>query len=167
MKRLIFLLMITTLSACGFEPMHGRAYQEQTLSGELAAIEVHTPSGILGELLRAEIEDAVNPEYRNVAPRYRLDIKIVEQDIPLFIRLDGTSNRGDILYTSDYTLVRISDNTVLHKGSLKRVSSYNSSDVAANYSAYVSKEDAKKRAVLELAQDYKLRLANLSARLSE
>lgn len=165
MKHAFLIATFLTLSACGFEPMHGRAYQEQTLSGELAAIEVRTPGGILGELLRAEIEDAVNPEYQNSMPRYRLDITLVEQDIPLFINLDGTSNRGDIRYISEYQLVRLADNVLLNKGALKRVSSYNSSQVA-DYAAFVSKEDAKKRAVLELAQDYKLRLANLSAQLA-
>ena len=166
MKLPILLFALVALSACGFEPLHGRSYQERTITGELAAIKVDTPSGILGELLRAEIEDGVNPEYQNVQPRYRLQVELTEQDVPLFINIDGTANRGEIRYLSNYTLVRLSDNTILNQGKISRVSSYNSSQTA-DYAAFVSKEDAKKRAILELAQDYKLRLANLSARINE
>jgi hypothetical protein len=166
MKSFVTLLALMALCACGFEPMHGRAYQERSISGDLAAIRVDTPTGILGELLRAEIEDAVNPEYHNVVPRYKIQIELIEQDIPLFVNIDGTANRGEIRYVSSYRLMRLADNTVVHTGVLRREGSYNSSQTA-DYAAYVSKEDAKKRAILELAQDYKLRLANLSARLAE
>lgn len=166
MKQLSILLALLALSACGFEPLHGRAYQERAISGDLAAIQVVTPTGILGELLRAEIEDAVNPEYHNVAPRYKLTIELTEQEVPLFVNIDGTANRGEMRYLSTYVVTRLADNTVIHTGKLSRVSSYNSSQTA-DYAAFVSREDAKKRAVLELAQDYKLRLANLSARLAQ
>ncbi len=164
MKAILLSLVFLTLSACGFEPMHSRAYQQQAIQGELAAIMVETPTGILGELLRAEIEDGVNPEYQNLNPRYRLKVDLIEEDIPLFVNIDGTANRGEMRYTSAYVLTRLSDNVVIHQGTLRRVGTYNSSQTA-DYAAYVSKEDAKKRAVLELAQDYKLRLANLSTRL--
>lgn len=165
MKLPVLFIALIALSACGFEPLHGRTQHERTITGELAAIKVQTPSGIMGELLRAEIEDGVNPEYDNVQPRYRLQVDLIEQDIPLFINIDGTANRGEIRYTSHYVLVRLADNVILNQGKVSRVSSYNSSQTA-DYAAFVSKEDAKKRAILELAQDYKLRLANLSARIN-
>ncbi|MFZ4124856.1 MAG: hypothetical protein ACOYJ2_02135 [Rickettsiales bacterium] len=158
-------IALLALSACGFQPMHSREYQAQDGGAILAAIEVKTPSGILGELLRAEIEDGVNPDYRAMAPAYLLDIAYTETDYPLFINPDGTSERGEMRYESTYTLTRLSDNAVIHTGILRRVGSYNSSQTA-DYAAYVSKEDAKKRAMIEMAQDYKLRLANLSSRLA-
>jgi LPS-assembly lipoprotein len=165
MKHILMSIALLALGACGFEPMHGRAYQQRTIEGELAAVMVDTPTGILGELLRAEIEDAVNPEYQNAPPRYRLKIDLLEQEIPLFVNIDGTANRGEMRYTSSYVLTRLSDNSIIHQGTVRRVGSYNSAQTA-DYAAYVSKEDAKKRAVIELAQDYKLRLANLSAKLA-
>lgn len=164
MKSLFVTIALLALCACGFEPMHGRAYQERGNGAALAAIEVRTPGGILGELLRAEIEDAINPEYRYITPAYRLDVGLYEVDMPLFVNPDGTSDRGEIRYTSNYTLVRLSDNSILAHGSLKRAGSYNSSQTA-DYAAYVSREDAKRRTIIELGQDYKLRLANLSSKL--
>lgn len=160
---LAFLMPIFLLSACGFEPLHGRNYQQQN-SAILAAVQVKTQGGILGELLRAEIEDGINPDYRYLAPAYVLDITYTELDNPLFINLDGTSERGEIRYDSDYTFTRLSDNKVIHKGKVRRVGSYNSS-LTASYAAYVSREDARKRAIVEMAQDYKLRLLNLSGKL--
>ncbi|MBN8544072.1 MAG: hypothetical protein J0M34_07400 [Alphaproteobacteria bacterium] len=165
MKHVLMSIALLALTACGFEPMHSRDYQARGAGTVLAAIEIKTPGGILGELLRAEIEDAVNPDYRVMAPAYVLNITYVETDYPLFINPDGTSERGEMRYDSDYTLTRLSDNAVIHTGKLRRVGSYNSSQTA-DYAAYVSKEDAKKRAIIEMAQDYKLRLANLSAKLA-
>jgi LPS-assembly lipoprotein len=153
------------VSACGFEPMYGTQGGTAARSSILAAVQVETPKGRLGELLRAEIEDGINPEYRYATPLYRLNIALTEQDTALFINPDGTSSRGDLRYTSSYTLTRIDTKKIIHEGSVTRVSSYNSSETA-DYAAFVSREDARVRALTELAQDYKLRLANLSAKLT-
>lgn len=164
MKHFALIATLLALAACGFQPLYSREFRsKQDL--DLSAIRVQVDNSRYGQLLKAEIEDAVNPDYERAEKLYSLDIALSSSDVYLFVNPDGTSSRGDIYYTSNYTLRRILDGKVIQSGQITRVSSYNISDTA-DYASYVTEEDAKKRGVLELAQDYKLRLANLLAKLN-
>lgn len=164
--RFLLLSLCLLVTACGFQPLHSQAYRAQQAI-DLSSLVVQVDTDRRGQLLEAEIADAVNPDYQPAQKLYLLDIDLTETDIPLFINPDGTSARGDIRLSSTYRLHRIADNMLVDKGSISRISSYNTSDQAAEgYASFVSLEDAKQRAVLELAQDYKLRMANLLSKLS-
>jgi len=164
--RFLLLSLFLLVTACGFQPLHSKAYRAQQAI-DLASLVVEVDTERRGQLLEAEIADAVNPDYQRAEKLYRLNIDLTETDIPLFINPDGTSARGDIRLSSTYKLYRIADNMQVDKGSISRISSYNTSDQAsAGYASFVSVEDAKRRAVMELAQDYKLRMANLLSKLS-
>lgn len=159
------LLAMLLTSACGFQPVHGRA-ERATMSTQLESLDIVTDASRPGQLLKAEIEDQVNPDFKRAEKRYTLHIALSEVEISLFINPDGTSSRGDLQFTSNYRLVRKSDGKLVDTGNLMRISSYNTSETA-DYAAYVSREDARKRGVVELAQDYKLRLANLLPKLND
>lgn len=163
--RFLFLPVLLLLTACGFTPLHSEAYRAQT-ADSLAAIDVQAGTTRIGQLLKAEINDGINPEALAQPKQYVLAINLLEYEVALFINPDGTSSRGDVEYHSSYVLTRIGDNKIVDRGQIKRVSSYNTSE-AADYSSYVSEEDARRRGIVELAQDYKLRLANLVPRLQD
>lgn len=165
MTRALLFAALLTLAACGFRPVHGRDYQAEQVSG-MDTVQVVVNTSRLGQLLKAEIEHGVNPDYQRAEKLYTLRITLSERDIYLFINPDGTAGRGDVLFNSTYTLTRNLDQKVLKTGRLNRTSSYNISE-SADYATYVSEEDARKRGIVELAQDYKLRLANLMAGLNE
>ena len=152
------------LTACGFQPLHSREYREQT-TADVSAIAIVVDTSRRGQLLEAEIERGINPESRSAEKPYALAITLTEREIPLFINPDGTSSRGDIEYISRYRLTRKADGAVMQEGTINRVSSYNTSE-SADYASYVSIEDARTRGIIELAQAYKLRLANLLPALS-
>jgi len=163
MKQILIVAALLALTACGFRPVHGQAYQsEQTAN--LAAVSVQVNKTRMGQLLEAEIADGINPDAHRNEKLYRLSINVTERDIYLFINPDGTAGRGDVELDSAYTLTRLIDGKILQRGKIKRVGSYNISETA-DYATFVSEEDARKRAVIELAQDYRLRLGNLLARL--
>ena len=164
MKRALALLALLALAACGFKPVHGRQYQAEQDSN-LASVVVEVDNSRLGQLLKAEINSGVNPDYERREKLYRLDITLNEFDNYLFINPDGTAGRGDVQFVSSYRLTRLLDGAVLKTGRLNRTSSYNISETA-DYATYVSQEDARKRGVVELGQDYKLRLSNLMAGLN-
>lgn len=153
------------LQACGFHPLYAKSYQD-SLSVNLSQVDIVTDTTRIGQLLKAEIRDQVNPAMAHDPIRYRMNISISELDIPLFINRDGTSSRGDLRYTSVYSLTRLADSKLVAHGTIERVASYNSSQ-NADYASFVSLEDAKIRAATELAQDYKLRLANLLPTLND
>lgn len=169
----LLLTSMLILSACGFEPLQGQAYRAK-LSVDLSAVTVNVAGTSLnagnvntvtiprryGELLKAEIEDNVNPKSVASSKQFALDIAFTESDISLFVNADGTASRGDLNYTSTYTIRRFADSKPVASGTIRRISSYNSSPTA-DFASYVSIEDARKRGMMELAQDYKLRLASL------
>ncbi len=157
-------LTLLALSACGFEPVHGRKHQEQVSQAQLHGLEISTPRGIYGELLNAEIADGINPDYRDGPTRYRLVIAMQMQEISQFINPDGTAGRGVIRITSNYQLIRLATNEVVANGALHRSGSFDNIE-QANYATYISREDATRRAVIDLSQDYRLRLFNLASRM--
>lgn len=164
MRILALTLLALTLAACGFKPLHSRDYRAQQ-QADLASIDVQVDNSRLGQLLKAEINDGINPDYHRVPKLYRASITLTEREIYLFINPDGTSSRGDIEYRTTYQIRRIADGVVLHTGRINRVSSYNMAETA-DYASYVSEEDARKRGIHELAEDYRLRLSNLLPKLS-
>lgn len=153
---------ILALTACEFRPVYGKQYQaEQAASNEsLAQIEVVTDNSRLSQLLKAETEDRLNPTALSVAKTYRLSIAIAQTNIPLFVAPDGTYGRGNIEFNVSYSLIRLSDNLLIDKGSIKRVSSYSAAEQAAIYATFVTEEDARKRGIVELAHDLQLRVGN-------
>ena len=160
MKKLTALLFILiALNACGFTPVHGQAMRTANAI-HLAAVEIEVDNTRRGQFLKAEIQDQTNPSTQQIPKKYRLKISYYETEVPVFINPDGTSSRGDLQYQSDYTLTRLADAVVISRGSIQRISSYNTS-INADYASFVSEEDARRRGIVELAQDYKLRLMNL------
>jgi hypothetical protein len=155
------LLTLLALCACGFQPVHGTQAHSPAAIQSLAGLEIRAPSGRLGEQLKADIEDGINPEYQSGTAQYRLDLTLEQQEIAQFINPDGTASRGNIRVTSTYRLVRLADNQVISAGTLHRSGSFDSEE-QANYATYISREDARRRAVADLANDYRLRLINLS-----
>lgn len=164
MTRTLLFAVLLLLAACGFEPVHGRARlaQQQT---DLSAVRIEVDNTRLGQLLKAEIERGVNPDYERAEKLYTLKINLTERDVYLFINPDGTATRGDVEFLSSYNLTRRIDGKSVSSGELNRTAAYNISETA-DYATYVSEEDARKRGVTELAQDYKLRLSNLMMRLN-
>ncbi len=167
------------LASCGFQPLHGEAYRAQQ-SVDLSSIRVLAAGSTTeneiavannmdrrySELLTAEIESLVNPTSLVNEKLYTLAITFTELDVASFVKPDGTASRGDLRYTSTYTITRLGDAKVVANGTIQRVSTYNTSP-SADYASYVSIEDARKRGILELAQDYKLRLAALLPTLND
>lgn len=153
------------LAACGFEPLHGEQARGAR-SQQLESVQILTDTSRAGQLLKAEIEDQVNPTALRAEKPYLLTISVSERELSLFINLDGTSSRGDMQYVSTYTLTQKRDGKVLDQGELMRVSSYNISE-NADYATFVSREDARRRGIIELARAYQLRLANLLPRFND
>lgn len=167
MRNLAFTLVLTLLAACGFEPVHGQRDSSNATYGGLESIEV-----IVGgrdrasQLLLAEIQDQLNPDYISVPKRYTLNITLAEEISYAFLNPDGTSSRNNVTLKSTYRLVPIGNEAAAENGRLSRVSSYNVSE-RADYATYVAEQDARKRSVIELARAYKLRMAGLMAELEK
>lgn len=159
-----FLISGFWLTGCGFEPLYGRgnahapAAAEDLARVEIAGVEVVPVSGRIGQQFRADLEDRLNPTSRALPALYRLKVLISPVIQSLGITPDGMVSRLNLHLSSNFTLTRISDGKEMLRGSVRRVSGYN--NVAnAYFSVFVSENDAYRRGVTELAEDYRLRLA--------
>lgn len=179
-SQLSTLITLLLLSACGFSPLYSSSYQASQLV-DLASVAVEVSSDRTtedfskiesnvarrySELFKAEINERTNSATASTPKRFTLSISLTEQQSSQFVNPDGTASRGALTYASHYKVTRLSDMKIIATGSIARTSSYNTAP-NADYTSYVSLEDARKRAIMELAQAYKLRLAELVPTLAD
>lgn len=146
-------------AACGFEPALAIKRADGTPAGrEAASVAVDPIRGREGQQFQAALEDRLNPGGTlSGAPKYHLKAGLQSSVSPIAVSPDGTASRYNVYLTVTYRLLRAADDQELAKGSLKRVASYNNISNAF-YSTYISERDATSRAVVELAEDMRLRI---------
>lgn len=154
----IFLILL--LCGCGFRPLYGDAGYSAS-DARYATIEVGSMPGREGQILKAAIEDRLNPKGEMPAREYKLNPTLGIEVIPLSIKEDGTASRYRVKITSTYTLVRLIDGKTVDQGKLSRYNSYNVSD--ADYSTFVAQQDSIKRSLESLGEKYFLRISSFFA----
>lgn len=155
---LAFLALPLALLACGFEPMYGeRAKSSASGSKALAGVAVEPMPGRVGQIFHTALEDQLNPGGSIASPAFKLKATITYVNIPVGVGRDGTVDRFNVNFNSQYLLTRIADNTPVTSGSITYSTSYNN---LANsyYSTYVAEQDSHKRGAQALAELYRQRL---------
>lgn len=156
------LITLILLTGCGFKPLYGKSTNAGISKALLAGISVDpvtTTDGRMGQQLKIELEDHLNPG--GVVPgnpAYRLKVTLAETNSAIGVAPDGTISRYNVYLNSTYILLRNSDGRQVTTGSVSDVNSYNNV-TNAYYSTYISQEDAIKRGVTELAELYRVRMA--------
>ena len=160
MKRitgLCLLIAALSLGGCGFQPLYA-AKSKTDVSKVFAGVKIDSISGRQGQLLKAALEDRLNPDGSlPVNPTYRLNLTLTNSTVPIGVARDGTVSRYNVYLTSHYTLYRIADDKAISAGDLSYINSYNNL-TNEYYSTYISEQDALKRNVTELAELYRQRL---------
>lgn len=144
-----YLSLIFALNGCGFRPIYAQTEQAGVLHVSIAPIK----AGREGQILQTALEDAL-PAHGTA--RYRLQVGLSTESLPIAIDPDGTTSRYRVLVNSPYQLIRIADNTIIQQGTLKRSFSYYVSD--ADYSTYVASENVMQDGLKQLAHDYAMRV---------
>lgn len=147
------------LASCGFEPLYG-THQNASAGGgnsPLSAVAIDPIDGLVGQQFKAALEDRFNPTGAPTPSLYGLTVNVKATKTPTVIEPDGTISRYNLLLDSNYTLYRKADGAKLRSDHVRRTTSYNLSD--ADFSDFISENDAMRRALTELSEDYRLRLA--------
>jgi len=156
---LLLLLPMLMLPGCGFEAMHAkRSNSPNASAAALSRIAVEPIPGNSGQLLRAALEDRLSPVPVAASPLYRLAVKLTVRESPIGVAPDGSVSRYNVHLTAQYALNDAKDGKPLYKGTARRVTSYNSL-TNAYFSSYVSKDDATRDGIAELAEDCRLQLS--------
>ncbi len=155
--------MLLLASGCGFHPMYGdhsALAEESPLSGNLVIAPI---PGREGQIFRNALEDRLNPEGISFAhPEYMLKVSMDKNLIPAVIKADGTIQRYDVQFMTNFSLIRIAGNKTLLTSTLSRTGSYNVT-INANFATYEAEQDVIDRTLQEIAEDYLLRITSYFA----
>jgi len=115
MKRAAFLLVALTLipmlSGCQLQPLYGGGVGGPVQS-TLAAVEVAPIEGQAGWLMGNALRDRLDTG-QNLAPRYRLEVRLDDNIAGLGVRRDDSVTRERRTLRARYQLVEISTGTVV------------------------------------------------------
>lgn len=156
-KNLLSWPMLLLLAACGFQPMHGE--QSDSAATLLAGFVVEAPNDTLGREFKQNLEDRLNPG-GHVPDKalYKLVVELTSGVSGVGVARDGTASRYNIVLNSPYTLTRISDGKVIHRGTVRHLASYNN-QTNSYFSTFISERDATRRGLVELSKMYRQRMA--------
>ena len=151
------LFALLGLSACGFQPLHRSADGRAAAQQGFPAVYVGLIPDRLGQILRNELLDRVNPRGEARSPRYRLEVAARESRSDIVILRDSTATFAKFSVEADWSLVDLTTNAPVTRGTLRRTSSFSISQ--SEFAILQAEADARRRAATELAEDIHLRLA--------
>lgn len=150
-------LAVVALGGCGFRPLHGEQKNDGAVAADLAAVRIEPLRDRVGQQMHNFLRDRLNPYGQPTAPSYRLRVQLTERLSKLGVRKDETATRANLRINADFFLFDAAGNNELLAGWSSSTTSY---DVLDNpFASTVSEEDARERALREVADDIQTRLA--------
>lgn len=145
------------LAACGFTPLYGTP----GVTSSLSAVQVSTPEGRIGQLLREHLDDAL-AHNADAPPIYRLNLSLGEQRYPRGVRVDNVATRYEYVLVAAYSLNDVKSGAVAKTGRVRVEVTYDSADQP--YASVAAQQDAEDRAAGEAARRIELELATWLAK---
>jgi LPS-assembly lipoprotein len=145
------------LPGCGFRPLYGERANAPRISRQLADIGIDVIPNRPGQILRNELLDRISPQGTPAQPAFLLGVQLSEFRQDLAVRRDETATRTNVILSAQFALRRAFDNQVVHGGiAVVR----NSFDLLENkFATLAAEEDARARALRQLAEEIRTRLA--------
>lgn len=166
--------LMLSIAACAFQPVYGTSSAisanaplragviiSATDGGSSASENSSEAPNKISRDFKEKLEDLLNPITRRKSAEYRLSVSINQTTSAIGISRDGTASRYNLNTMSNYSLSRISDDTVIDTGTISNITSFNNPS-NQYFSTYISEQDARKRGVAELAALYRQRLSVLT-----
>ena len=150
------IFVVLLLGACGFRSLYGTDATGDA-PGELATIKVNPIADRLGQQLRNNLLDLLNPRGRPANPRYFLTVGLDQSTQRLAIEKDAFATRANLRLLANFSLHDPDSQEIVLSGKSLMVSSYNVLD--SEFATLMAEKDAKARAAREIAHDIRTRLA--------
>lgn len=148
--------LVLLVGACGFRPLFGEI-NDETVTAELSTIKIEPIADRVGQQLHNELLDRLTPEGRAQIGSYRLRIELREASQGFAIDKAEFATRSSYRVNAVYTLYEPYGDKALYTGRLFAVSSYNI--LRSEYATLIAQQDARDRAVEQLANDIRTGLA--------
>jgi LPS-assembly lipoprotein len=144
-----------TMQACGFQPVYG---PRSGMTAALNDVGIERLNGRVGQEVRNTLYEELTPGGTPRAPRYLLDIDIVEALEPVAIRRDASVTRFDYRLAVNFTLRDAQTRQALFSDSAEILTSANRLD-QSEFASVIGVDDAKLRAARLIGQDISRRLS--------
>ena len=171
LKVIAGIAIVAVISGCGFEPLYqsgGDALDGEVVS-KLSDVKIEIIADREGQILRNHLLDKINYQGEPQQPKYFLDTKLKITKDPISYRKDGTVQRYNVQTHVDIKLFASKEKTneksnkkqVLYEDSVDRYSSYSVGEITSEfvYASTMSESEAKRRALLLVADEIHLLLA--------
>lgn len=155
-RSLLIALGSAPLCGCGFHPLYGgRAGGEY--DPDLAAIKVSPIGERTGQILAMDLREKLNPRGIDTRVLYLLEVHLTVSTNNLGIQRDATTTRGEVDAHADYQLRPASGpSKIVYVDRSRAVSSFNV--LTDGYATMVAADDARDRALKDLAEDMLIKL---------
>ena len=130
------------LAACGFTPVYGPGGTGSALRGQVAVI---APGDRDSFLLVQELEN----RFGHGGGRYGLAFHLSVEEEGLAVTRTGDITRFNLVGTADYTLIDLTDDTLVHEGSVRSFTAF--SDTGSTVETLAAERDARARLMRILA----------------
>lgn len=149
--------LVLVLGACGFRPLYGSYGPSASpdVTNALANISIPVIPDRRGQKLRQILREQLQPQGYVQGANYNLEVAMNSRIEELGIRRDATSSRANFILTAQFYL-RESGRRIFGD-QVQSVVSYNILD--DQYATVASQADAEDRAVEQIGQQIKTRLA--------
>lgn len=151
------------VSACGFQPLHGRANGERgsgasgsTIS-DMAYVRISPIADRAGLLVRNRLLDRMHPRGLAERPVFRLTVVLSESREGLAFQQDDSATRFNLRLSADFKLTDTRDGSELLQGTARAIAAYNV--VRSDYANLISQRDARRRAAHNVAEGIQDRIA--------
>lgn len=163
LRKLFLLSCVLCLVSCGFRPVYQDSHQAYGVETEdkLAAIRIGNigpNDGRTEQMLRTNLEKALNLRSINVPQEYTLEITLTESLESLGVKKDREITRYNLVYTAHFNLLKNGIKTPVKRGKSRIAGGYDA--VSSDFATYAAEKDIKGRIMNELANDIKTRLSS-------
>lgn len=152
----VLLATLLLASACGFQPLYGER-GAAAASDQLAAIRIQPLPDRSGQILYNALRDGLNPLGRPASPDYVLRVRLDESAEELALRTDETATRVNLTLTAAFALFAGDAKEPVYQGVSRTTTAYNVLD--SPYATLTSEEDARARALDDMAREIRTKLA--------
>ncbi len=160
MPKIFLILLLFSLSACGFQVIYKEHKNDLDLSltKEMAAIRIKKDRVRLSQELKNNLYDLLNPDSIKNEPKYILTLDTKETISSTFTTTTGASGRNKMTLDVAYQLHNLQNGDLISSGSTSVNDNY---DVTTNrYGTYVSEEYVKSNLTKIAAQNIRNSLVN-------
>jgi LPS-assembly lipoprotein len=156
-KSITTALLLVALAACGFKPLYG--VDNSGLSdpqAELATVRVAKIPDRLGQLVRNQLIEYLEPHGKAGQKRYELNIKLSRSSEGSALAQDESATRYNLTLTSNFALVDLATNRKVFVGTVRSIAVYNV--ITSEYATLIARQDAERRAARDVAEELRTRL---------